>query len=40
VQELSGSPQVLKGSGQIKDIQVKGIETYHDESEGDIAGPT
>ena len=38
VQGLPGSPQVLKGSGQIKDIPVKGIDTYHDESEGSDRG--
>ncbi|MBW1931211.1 MAG: MBL fold metallo-hydrolase [Deltaproteobacteria bacterium] len=31
---LSGSPEVLKGSGEIKGIQVKAIQTYHDESGG------
>lgn len=35
---LSGSPQVLKGSGRVSNIQVKGIDTYHDESEGSERG--
>jgi len=35
---LSGSPQILKGSGQVKDIQVKGIETHHDESDDSERG--
>jgi L-ascorbate metabolism protein UlaG (beta-lactamase superfamily) len=38
VDSLSGSPQILKGSGQVKNIQVKGIVTYHDESEGSDRG--
>jgi len=39
VKGLSGSPEVLKGSGQVKDIQVRGIDTYHDESGGSERGP-
>jgi len=35
---LSGSPQVLKGSGQAGNIQVKGIDAYHDESDGSERG--
>jgi L-ascorbate metabolism protein UlaG (beta-lactamase superfamily) len=38
VQGLPGSPPVLKGSGQVKGISVKGIEMYHDESEGSERG--
>lgn len=34
VEGLPGSPQVLKGSGQVKDIKLKAINTYHDESHG------
>lgn len=34
VDGLPGSPQVLKGSGQVKDIKLKAIDTYHDESRG------
>ena len=34
VNGLSGSPEVLRGSGRIGDIPVKGIETAHDESGG------
>ena len=36
---LNGSPEVLKGSGEIKGIQVKAIQTYHDESGGSERGP-
>lgn len=39
VNGLSGSPDVLKGSGKIKDINVKGISTFHDESGGVERGP-
>ncbi|MFC1867161.1 MBL fold metallo-hydrolase [Thermodesulfobacteriota bacterium] len=38
VQSLSGSPQVLKGSGRVKEIRVKGIETFHDDSNGSERG--
>ena len=38
VQGLSGSPQVLKGSDRVKDIQVKGIATHHDEANGSERG--
>ena len=38
VEGLSGSPKVLKSSGQIKGIQVKSINTYHDESDGSERG--
>ena len=38
-QGLPGSPQVLTGSGQVKDITVKGVDTYHDESQGSERGP-
>jgi L-ascorbate metabolism protein UlaG (beta-lactamase superfamily) len=38
VEGLPGSPKVLKSSGQIKDIQVKSINTYHDESDGSERG--
>ena len=39
VDSLNGSPEVLKGSGEIKGIQVKAIQTYHDESGGSERGP-
>ncbi|MFO7752808.1 MAG: MBL fold metallo-hydrolase [Desulfobacteraceae bacterium] len=38
VKGLSGSPEVLKGSGKVGDISVKGIETAHDESGGKERG--
>ena len=38
VKGLSGSPKVLKSSGQVKGIQIKGIDTYHDESDGSERG--
>jgi len=38
VKGLSGSPQVIKDSGQIRDIQIKGIPTHHDESGGSERG--
>ena len=38
-QGLPGSPLVLRGSGQVKDIQVKAIDTHHDESQGSERGP-
>jgi len=38
VNGLSGSPDILKGSGNIKDISVKGINTFHDESRGSERG--
>jgi L-ascorbate metabolism protein UlaG (beta-lactamase superfamily) len=39
VKGLPGSPQVLRGSGQLKGIEVKGIDTHHDESGGSERGP-
>jgi len=36
---LPGAPQVLKGSGRIKNIRVKGIDAHHDESGGSERGP-
>jgi L-ascorbate metabolism protein UlaG (beta-lactamase superfamily) len=38
VQGLTGSPKVLKGSGEVKEIKVKGIATHHDESKGSERG--
>jgi L-ascorbate metabolism protein UlaG (beta-lactamase superfamily) len=38
VDGIPGSPHVLKGSGQIKDVAVKGIDMYHDESGGSERG--
>ena len=38
VKGLPGSPEVIKGSGRVKDIKVKGIPTYHDESGGSERG--
>lgn len=34
VQGLPGSPQVLKGSGRVKGIEVTAVATHHDESGG------
>lgn len=39
VKGLPGSPQVLRGSGRVKGIEVKGIDTHHDESGGSARGP-
>ena len=39
VEGLPGSPAVLKGPGRVKEIEVKGLETFHDESEGSERGP-
>ena len=38
VKGLSGSPDVLRGAGQVGDISVKGIESAHDESGGKERG--
>ncbi len=38
VQGLKGSPAVLKGSGEVKGVQVTGVESFHDESEGSERG--
>ena len=38
VKGIPGSPKILKDSGQVKDIKVKGISTYHDESGGSERG--
>jgi len=38
VQGLKGSPKVLKGSGKIKEIEVKAVDTFHDESQGSERG--
>jgi L-ascorbate metabolism protein UlaG (beta-lactamase superfamily) len=38
VEELAGDPRVIKGSGSIKNIEIKTIETYHDESKGSERG--
>jgi L-ascorbate metabolism protein UlaG (beta-lactamase superfamily) len=38
VKGLSGSPEVLRGSGRIGDIPVRAIETAHDESGGKERG--
>lgn len=38
VEGLSGSPAVIESSGQVKGIQVKTIDTYHDESDGSERG--
>lgn len=35
---LSGTPEVLKVSGKIKDIEITGIDAFHDESEGSERG--
>jgi L-ascorbate metabolism protein UlaG (beta-lactamase superfamily) len=35
---LPGSPKLLRGSGNVKGIDVKGISTYHDESGGSERG--
>ena len=38
VKGLTGSPKVIKGDGQVKDIQIKGISSHHDESGGSERG--
>jgi len=38
VEGLTGSPTILKKSGEVKAIQVRGVDTYHDESEGSERG--
>jgi L-ascorbate metabolism protein UlaG (beta-lactamase superfamily) len=38
VKGLPGSPQVLKGSGKVREIKIKGIDTFHDESNGSERG--
>jgi L-ascorbate metabolism protein UlaG (beta-lactamase superfamily) len=38
VQGLQGSPEVLKGSGQIGNISITAIDTFHDESQGSERG--
>jgi len=38
VREIPGSPKVVKGSDQVKDIRIKGIPAYHDESGGSERG--
>lgn len=38
VQELTGSPKVLRGSGEVRGIVVTGINTYHDNSGGSKRG--
>ena len=38
VKGMPGSPKVVKSSGQVKDIQIKGISTHHDESGGSERG--
>jgi L-ascorbate metabolism protein UlaG (beta-lactamase superfamily) len=38
VQGLSGSPKILKGSGEINGIAVTGIKTFHDDSGGKKRG--
>lgn len=38
VKGIPGSPEVIKGPGRVKDIKVKGIPTYHDESGGSQRG--
>ncbi len=35
---IPGSPKIIKDSGQVKDIKIKGISTYHDESGGSERG--
>lgn len=39
VKGLPGSPAVLKGSGRVGDIQVAGMDAFHDESRGAERGP-
>ncbi|MDY7035055.1 MAG: MBL fold metallo-hydrolase [Thermodesulfobacteriota bacterium] len=38
VSGLPGSPLVIRGDGRIKGIEIKGIDTYHDESGGSERG--
>lgn len=39
VKGLPGTPTVLRGSGRVGDIQVTGIDAFHDESQGAERGP-
>lgn len=38
VKGLPGSPQVLKVSGQVREIKINGIDSFHDESNGSERG--
>lgn len=38
VEGLAGSPRIIRGTDNVKDIEIKGIETFHDESEGSERG--
>jgi L-ascorbate metabolism protein UlaG (beta-lactamase superfamily) len=38
VKGLTGSPKVVKGNGQVKDIQIKGTSSHHDQSGGSERG--
>ena len=38
VQGLTGNPRVIKGAGSIKNIEIKGIKTFHDETDGSERG--
>lgn len=38
VKGLSGSPKIIKGDGQVREIKIKGISTHHDESGGSQRG--
>ena len=38
VEGLPGSPKVVKGSDQVGNVQINGIPTYHDESNGSERG--
>lgn len=38
VEGLAGSPKVIKGTDNIKGVEIKGIRTFHDETEGSERG--
>ena len=38
VEGLAGSPKVIRGTDNIKDVEIEGIETFHDETEGSERG--
>jgi L-ascorbate metabolism protein UlaG (beta-lactamase superfamily) len=38
VEGLTGSPKIIRGTDSVKGLKIKGIETFHDESEGSERG--
>jgi len=38
VKGIPGTPKAIRGSGKVKDISIKGVSTYHDESCGSQRG--